>query len=269
MAMKRGFTLIELSIVLVIIGLIVAGVVTGRDLIKTAQVRKDIANFDRYAAAANTFKLKYGQLPGDLPHADQYFSTLISYSESPWGTVVRGDGAITQAVGMWEAHESIGFFEQLKAAGLTDYQISGYDQLLDNGPGLAFPALISSPGSGWMPWTATRSGVSTVGLPLNILSGGNWWRLGYPANHVYANLSAQSGFSPLEMFAFDSKLDDGNGITGNVRLMCSNFYDNYTDYLGVNDYPCTISGPTCVNADGSYNMTETRKECGMAVKANF
>lgn len=65
---KQGaFTLIELSIVLVIIGLIVGGVLVGQDLIRAAEARSQISQIEKYNTAVNTFKLKYGALPGDIP----------------------------------------------------------------------------------------------------------------------------------------------------------------------------------------------------------
>ncbi len=63
----RGFTLIELSIVLVIIGLLVGGILVGRDLIKSSEIRAQIKQFEEFKTAANAFKTKYGYLPGDIP----------------------------------------------------------------------------------------------------------------------------------------------------------------------------------------------------------
>lgn len=63
---KEGFTLIELSIVLVVVGLIFGGILVGRDLIHAADVRATISQIEKYNAAVNTFKTKYNALPGDI-----------------------------------------------------------------------------------------------------------------------------------------------------------------------------------------------------------
>lgn len=64
---NRAFTLIELSIVLVIIGLFAGGVLVGRDLIAASQIRAQISQIEKYRTAVNTFKTKYSFLPGDIP----------------------------------------------------------------------------------------------------------------------------------------------------------------------------------------------------------
>src|SRR4051812_26321723 len=63
---KSGFTLIELSIVLVIIGLITGGILVGKDLIQAAQIRATSSQVTKYSAAVNTFRIKYNALTGDI-----------------------------------------------------------------------------------------------------------------------------------------------------------------------------------------------------------
>ena len=63
----RGFTLIEMASVLVIIGLIVGGILVGQSLIKAAEVRSEVTQMEKFQTAVNTFRDKYGYLPGDIP----------------------------------------------------------------------------------------------------------------------------------------------------------------------------------------------------------
>src|SRR5476651_1560647 len=63
---EHGFTLIELSIVLVIIGLIVGCILVGQDLISAAEVRATVGQIEKYNSAVNTFRGKYNSMPGDM-----------------------------------------------------------------------------------------------------------------------------------------------------------------------------------------------------------
>jgi prepilin-type N-terminal cleavage/methylation domain-containing protein len=64
-----GFSLIELSIVLVIIGLLTGGILVGRSLINLAQIRAQISQIEKFDTAVKTFQLKYNCLPGDCSQA--------------------------------------------------------------------------------------------------------------------------------------------------------------------------------------------------------
>jgi prepilin-type N-terminal cleavage/methylation domain-containing protein len=85
---KAGFTLIELSIVLVIIGLLVGGIMVGKDMINAAQIRSQISQIGKYNTAVKTFRLKYDALPGDM-NAD----TAASFGFTARGSLEgQGDG---------------------------------------------------------------------------------------------------------------------------------------------------------------------------------
>ena len=65
-ACRDGFTLIELSIVLVIVGLLVGGVLVGQDLIRAAKIRSQIGQIEQFTLASQAFRLKYDSKPGDM-----------------------------------------------------------------------------------------------------------------------------------------------------------------------------------------------------------
>src|SRR3954466_4808654 len=66
----QGFTLIELSIVLVIIGLIIGSVLVGQDLIEAATIRATVSQLEKYKTAVGTFRTKYNALPGDIKSSE-------------------------------------------------------------------------------------------------------------------------------------------------------------------------------------------------------
>ena len=85
---QTAFTLIELSIVLVIIGLIVGGIMAGKDLIESGKIRAQITQIETIETEINTFRTKYNCLPGDCQNATDFFGTT-----SPSGKPISdGDG---------------------------------------------------------------------------------------------------------------------------------------------------------------------------------
>lgn len=87
-ARNRGFTLIELSIVLIIIGLLAGAVLVGRDLIEAAVVRSQITQIEQFQTSVTTFRLKYNALPGDIAAAQAAAFGLQPRA----GTAYHGDG---------------------------------------------------------------------------------------------------------------------------------------------------------------------------------
>jgi len=112
--MKRnqsGFTLIEIAIVLVIIGLLLGGVLKGQELIQGARVRNMIAQQDGIKAAYFGFLDRFRALPGD------YNAAAANINCSPACTNGNGNGqieatnaaTIAEAIGVWEHLSRSGF----------------------------------------------------------------------------------------------------------------------------------------------------------------
>src|SRR3569833_319215 len=76
--LKAAFTLVELSIVLVILGLLDGGVHTGQSLIRAAELRSVTTQYQRFLTAVQTFRDKYFALPGDMTNAHSYWGIAIA-----------------------------------------------------------------------------------------------------------------------------------------------------------------------------------------------
>ncbi|MGH8750798.1 MAG: prepilin-type N-terminal cleavage/methylation domain-containing protein [Burkholderiales bacterium] len=95
---QSGFTLIEIAIVLVIIGLLLGGVLKGQELITSARVRNLIAQQDGVKAAFFGFQDRYRALPGDYPGV-QAAANIPNVANTLGG---NGDGQILNTAGAFE-----------------------------------------------------------------------------------------------------------------------------------------------------------------------
>ncbi len=64
---QSGFTLVEIAIVLVIIGLLLGGVLKGQEMIESARIKSVVADMNGVAAAYNTYQDRFRAIPGDEP----------------------------------------------------------------------------------------------------------------------------------------------------------------------------------------------------------
>lgn len=71
--MQKAFSLVELSIVLVILGLLTGGILAGQSLIRASELRAVVTEYERYIAASHTFRDKYMAIPGDMANATRFW----------------------------------------------------------------------------------------------------------------------------------------------------------------------------------------------------
>ena len=200
MQSQKGFTLVELSIVLIIIGLLIGGILKGQELIRNAQSKALIAQLDAYRAANNGFIDKYGQYPGDFNRADK----LLAIKQDGSSPQVNGNGN-GRINGLGNEGESLEYWQHLAGADL----ISGI-----NGPGpvpgVGIP-VGRVPGSAWNAVNARTDGAE---MCADCTLSGNYWRLGAPDENA---LTTQALIAADESYLLDAKIDDGRPVTGLVQ----------------------------------------------------
>lgn len=119
--MKRsqsGFTLIEIAIVLVIIGLLLGGVLKGQELINSAKVKNLSSDFKNIPVFIYGYQDKFKALPGDDPAAATHLPAPATNATTPAG--MQGNGVIN---GNWNSatntDESFLFWQHVRLAGLA------------------------------------------------------------------------------------------------------------------------------------------------------
>jgi prepilin-type N-terminal cleavage/methylation domain-containing protein len=235
----EGFTLVEMAIVLVIIGLLVGGILVGTDLIKTAYRRAEVSQMGKFASAYNTFRLKYNCVPGDCASA----------SALGLGMDGNGDGMIDYLVPGANIQEYYQAWAQLGAANLVAGQYSGVNPFDGSClPGVCPPSVISAQGAYWI------GGIASLGnsMFLSAPYGTNMYADTYATLFIVANSSRWHGvLGVYDTFYMDTKLDDGVADKGRLLTVNSN------EAAG----NCVTGDPTVTNGSVNYNMSDTANDC--------
>lgn len=184
---QRGFTLVEIAVVLVVIGLLLGGALKGQELIHSARVKSLATELRTLPTMIYTYQDRFRSLPGDDPKADTHLQNGTKAS-TPTGTL--GNGTLN---GAWnsstQTDESYLFWQHVRLAGLS----SGS----------------STPGSAdYLPRNAEGGPMGITGgasSPIKTLAG--------------TFIACSQGISGRYAKQIDTMMDDGDSKTGSIQVM--------------------------------------------------
>ena len=227
---KSAFSLIELSIVLIIIGLLIAGITGGASLIKSSELRSIMGEARGYAVAVNSFFTQYDQYPGDASIAVGSSNQGNGDRDNKIEFVNDASTAFFEGVDAWYDLKDIGAIDlalslsgttaapsalvpvnhipgsKIKGAGwVFDYNILTLQNVVVlTGTTAAYAA---APAAGT---EGTASNTSTLVNGLNYV----------PADGPLATRNASTEIiSAPDSLSIDSKIDDGKPASGNVQAV--------------------------------------------------
>lgn len=202
MKKQHGFTLVELSIVLVILGLLAGGILAGQSLIQSAKLNKITSDINQYKTAVLIFEDEYGELPGDLSIAQSYWPACTDDSDNECNG--NGNGIIETRTGSDDLLENTRAWEHMQYAGLVAGNLNGIaDGINPCSPGINVPEAPNVADGGYNFITANGL-YSADGLGIELS----------PYNPAFS--CTDPGLSGPHIFKIDSKIDDGLPRSGKV-----------------------------------------------------
>lgn len=255
MQQRGAFSLVELSIVLVILGLLTGGILAGQSLIRASELRKITTLHERYKSAVFSFRDKYFEYPGDFSKATQFWSKetvsgCVNASSAPvvaTGTCDgNGDGIIQRTSPATSEHFYV--WEHLAKAGLVE---GGYEYINTTPLSEAQSIGVFLPALGVENASAHIGYYGPGQITVNVHgSTGHYLQFGGAATSTSGLM--QGIMDPSEAWNIDTKIDDGQPGTG---IFAARYNGSDAAVVAVR---CVSSFSS---ATATYNFQYTAKTC--------
>lgn len=266
--MKRsgGFTLIEITMVILGVALIAAGIVATRSIIRTSQIQAAMGEFQMYSSAIKNFKNKYMALPGDFSNATDVWGEVSNGCKIGAATGTKtcngdGDGVIEfngtdyEHLAAWR-HLGLSHFISQNYSGNT---FGGGNCAMDikageNAPASRLRGGMWNIGSSVAGTPYTTGGGGDQYIPMNLCTNAVtlqvlWLGGGLQDDDGQAAGCSRSQvpvFTGKEAFEIDQKYDNKRAITGKIRAQ----YNNTALYQSCEDTTNTTNGKYRTDASG-------------------
>jgi len=264
---RSGFSLVELSIVLVILGLLTGGVLTGQNLIRAAELRSVTSEFNQYNTAIMAFKDKYLAFPGDISNATDFWGAMTS------GTCPNATGGTgTQTC----SGDGNGFIQRTGAGGQTNEAYLAWQHLVNAGLIEGADTGIAGSDSKWH---------SVVGENVPTSKMGGAWVLNHDSSktghdeyfdgnygnnlRLFGSVDASTfnetpALKPEEAWGIDKKLDDGMPALGQVVVR-----DRVGCAVSAAGTDLTTSDADAAKLDSKYNLQNESVVCRLVFRNLF
>jgi prepilin-type N-terminal cleavage/methylation domain-containing protein len=246
---RKAFTLIELAIVVVVLGILVSGIVAGQSIIRSANTNATINEIQKMGTAIRAFQLEFDATPGTMQDAYDYFGDECGSDsfdrdygcngEEPHDRCI--DSSLTNCyVGYNYTRDVRRFFVHMNLSGI-------------------YPDLTYVPNTRDLP----NCDIGTAFHEASI--GGTYWVASEKPNKIYMYYFQPEDVTqdrdcrvgtwgdnipPKIIKSIDEKIDEGNGRRGIIQAIDNPFNNNF-------------NGTDCVSADGVYNLSNDDETCNI------
>ena len=261
---KKAFTLIELSIVLIIIGLLIVAITSGSSLIRNAKLRSITNEAKQYQVAVNSFYMKFDEYPGDFDQILPDVGGVAPVAGDNDDIIEWSTAGVNEGSNAWLQLVASKILPSDVASGMAISEMLNPARADTITPTKHFPASAEN-AAGWIFNAYEQNGIKTnyVQLVKSFSPSYSTASLDAPIGATSVAVPAGEGgaLTVSDAFSIDNKNDDGVRTSGDIREV---FVLSSTA-----NADCQLGEPTS-DADGKYELTNgSENVCSLAFKVTI